>query len=39
MLQYDTSLNSNPKKYKENNYGIASVYGKDMYVDKRGLID
>ena len=37
MLQYDTSLNSNPKKYKENNYGIASVYGKDMYVDKKGL--
>ena len=37
MLQYDTSLNSNPKKYKKNNYGVASVYGKDIYVDEKGL--
>ena len=37
MLQYDTSLNSSPKKYKKNNYGIASVYGKDIYVDEKGL--
>ena len=37
MLQYDTSLNSDPKKYKKNNYGLASVYGKDIYVDKKGL--
>ena len=35
MLQYDTSLNSNPKKYKKNNYGVASVYGKDIYVDEK----
>ena len=37
MLQYDTSFNSNPRKYKKNNYGVASVYGKDIYVDKRGF--
>ena len=37
MLQYDTSLNSDPRKYKKNNYGLASVYGDDIYADKKGL--
>ena len=37
MLQFDTSLNSNPKKYKKNNYGVASVYGKDIYANVKGL--
>jgi hypothetical protein len=37
MLQYDTSLNSSPKKYKRNNHGVASVYGKDIYVSEKGF--
>lgn len=37
MLQFDTSLNSNPRKYKKNNYGVASVYGKDIYVNDDGF--
>ena len=37
MLQFDTSLNSNPRKYKKNNHGVASVYGKDIYVSEKGF--
>ena len=37
MLQFDTSLNSNPKNYKKNNYGVASVYGENIYVNEKGL--
>lgn len=37
MLQYDTSLNSNPRKYKKNNFGLASVYGNDIFASEEGL--
>ena len=37
MLQFDTSLNSNPKNYKKNNYGVASVYGENIYINEKGL--
>ena len=37
MLQFDTSLKNNIKKYKSNNYGVASVYGKSIYADEKGL--
>ena len=37
MLQFDTSLNSEPKNYKKNNHGVASVYGKDIYVNEKGF--
>ena len=37
MLQFDTSLNSKPQNYKKNNHGVASVYGKNIYVNEKGL--
>ena len=37
MLQFDTSLKSNFKNYKTNNYGVASVYGKDIFANEKGL--
>tara|TARA_Y200000002_G_scaffold338134_1_gene307302 strand:- start:43 stop:996 length:954 start_codon:yes stop_codon:yes gene_type:complete len=37
MLQFDTSLKSNFKNYKLNNYGVASVYGKDIFASEKGL--
>tara|TARA_B100001093_G_scaffold114152_1_gene106464 strand:+ start:1413 stop:2360 length:948 start_codon:yes stop_codon:yes gene_type:complete len=37
MLQLDTSFNSNPRLYKKNNDGLASVYTKQILADPDGL--
>ena len=39
MLQFDTSLNSEPKNYKKNNHGVASVYEKIYMLMKKDFLD